>query len=241
MYKILNIKFNSNNLLKIASGRLNLSSYLIISNLINCLIILNSTSIEDQLISWYVMYMVDINVNLNINTKKVFKEVLSLSLILNCLYGKSYNFKTPKWAWLLCAKAMCNRFNIYNNMESRYRCCETRKLLSINVLLDKRNWITGLRIAQSEFRLNNKAVNWDNKYKCIKFNPILFWNIESILFCILSSNIIFNSLYDVGFKSIGCQPCTRAVKCQEMSRSGRWWWEDVTKIRPECGLHVGII
>ncbi len=241
MNKKLNIKFNANNLLKIVSGMLNLNSCLTISNLTNYLIILNNTSLEDQLINWYIIHIINININLNINTRKIFKEVFNLSLILNCLYGKYYNFKTPKWAWLLCAKIMCNDFNIYNNMKVRYTCCKTRKLLSINTLLCKRNWIAGLRIAQSEFRLNNKVINWDNKHKCIKFNPILFWNIENILFCTLSGNIIFNSLYNIGFKSIGCQPCTRAVTFREISRAGRWWWEIMPIAKSECGLHANVI
>ena len=46
-----------------------------------------------------------------------------------------------------------------------------------------------------------------------------------------------NVLHAQGFLSIGCQPCTRAVKPGEPERAGRWWWE--TDEARECGLHVG--
>jgi phosphoadenosine phosphosulfate reductase len=47
----------------------------------------------------------------------------------------------------------------------------------------------------------------------------------------------FNALYAKGYPSIGCEPCTRAVRADEDTRAGRWWWEQGhTK---ECGLHAG--
>jgi phosphoadenosine phosphosulfate reductase len=46
----------------------------------------------------------------------------------------------------------------------------------------------------------------------------------------------YNALHDRGFPSIGCAPCTRAVRVGEPERAGRWWWEQETK--KECGLHV---
>jgi phosphoadenosine phosphosulfate reductase len=44
-----------------------------------------------------------------------------------------------------------------------------------------------------------------------------------------------NPLHEQGFLSIGCAPCTRAVRPGEPERAGRWWWEDDR--RKECGLH----
>lgn len=46
----------------------------------------------------------------------------------------------------------------------------------------------------------------------------------------------YNVLHDRGFPSIGCAPCTRAVRVGETERAGRWWWEHEAK--KECGLHV---
>jgi len=51
-------------------------------------------------------------------------------------------------------------------------------------------------------------------------------------------NIPYNILHDQGFLSIGCAPCTRAVRPGEDMRAGRWWWEEEGK--KECGLHQQI-
>lgn len=49
-------------------------------------------------------------------------------------------------------------------------------------------------------------------------------------------NVPYHPLYDRGYTSIGCDPCTRAVQADEDDRAGRWWWEgDAPK---ECGLHL---
>ena len=49
-------------------------------------------------------------------------------------------------------------------------------------------------------------------------------------------NVPYNPLHDKGFVSIGCAPCTRAIRAGEDFRAGRWWWEDNSK--KECGLHA---
>jgi 3'-phosphoadenosine 5'-phosphosulfate sulfotransferase (PAPS reductase)/FAD synthetase len=46
----------------------------------------------------------------------------------------------------------------------------------------------------------------------------------------------YNRLYDQGYRSIGCAPCTRPVVAGEDARAGRWWWEAAGK--KECGLHA---
>ena len=66
-------------------------------------------------------------------------------------------------------------------------------------------------------------------------HPIFNWTLEQIKEDIKKNNIPYNSLHDKGFVSIGCQPCTRAVKEGEDFRAGRWWWEQSDK--KECGLH----
>ncbi len=70
-----------------------------------------------------------------------------------------------------------------------------------------------------------------------KINPIVFWSEEDVWKYIKAHNIPYSNLYRNGFRSIGCQPCTRAVQPGEDVRSGRWWWEDPDK--KECGLHLG--
>jgi len=79
---------------------------------------------------------------------------------------------------------------------------------------------------------------WDGLHSIYKINPIVFWSEDRVWEYIKKYNIPYNSLYSKGFRSIGCQPCTRAVRPGEDVRSGRWWWEDPDK--KECGLHARV-
>ena len=64
----------------------------------------------------------------------------------------------------------------------------------------------------------------------------MHWTTNQVTDFITTNNIPYNPLHDKGFVSIGCAPCTRAIKEGEDFRAGRWWWEDTNK--KECGLHV---
>ena len=68
-----------------------------------------------------------------------------------------------------------------------------------------------------------------------KYNPIFDWSEDDVWAYIQQNAIPFNELYHQGYPSIGCEPCTIAVKAGEDIRAGRWWWEN--KNSRECGLH----
>jgi phosphoadenosine phosphosulfate reductase len=97
-------------------------------------------------------------------------------------------------------------------------------------------WITGLRAEHSPERQDHDIVEWDDNNRIIKYNPLLHWDTAAIRDYIDRHNIPYNPLHDKGFVSIGCAPCTRAIRAGEDFRAGRWWWEDNSK--KECGLHV---
>jgi phosphoadenosine phosphosulfate reductase len=59
--------------------------------------------------------------------------------------------------------------------------------------------------------------------------------LEQVIEHLKTNHVPYNVLHDKGFISIGCSPCTRAIKPGETIRQGRWWWEDNSK--KECGLH----
>jgi len=80
-----------------------------------------------------------------------------------------------------------------------------------------------------------EPIEWDEANQIIKFHPIFNWALDQVKAYIHQNNIPYNPLHDQGFPSIGCAPCTRAVKEGEDFRAGRWWWEDQDK--KECGLH----
>jgi len=85
-------------------------------------------------------------------------------------------------------------------------------------------------------RGNLKALEWDDAHNMFKINPLLDWSQEDVWKKIRENSIPYNRLQDEGYPSIGCEPCTRAVKEGEDERAGRWWWENPDK--KECGLHT---
>ena len=126
----------------------------------------------------------------------------------------------------------------YYAIENRKQCCGIRKVEPLNrALTGLEAWITGLRRDQVVTRGTIKKVDLDaNHGGMIKVNPLADWTWEQVWDYVKQRQIPYNVLHDQGYPSIGCAPCTRAVKPGEDVRAGRWWWE-----RPEqkeCGLHV---
>jgi phosphoadenosine phosphosulfate reductase len=125
----------------------------------------------------------------------------------------------------------------YNSVEQRKHCCSIRKLEPLKRALATRTaWLTGLRKEQSVTRSDIQYMDWDETHGIPKFNPLLEWGEQDVLAYIRRFEVPCNSLYEQGYTSIGCAPCTRAITVGEDIRAGRWWWENPeTK---ECGLHV---
>jgi phosphoadenosine phosphosulfate reductase len=124
----------------------------------------------------------------------------------------------------------------YRSVAQRLQCCEIRKVRPLQrALAGKKSWITGLRREQSANRQSLHAEAWDDANGLLKFNPLLDWTSDDVWSYIKTNGVPYNSLHDRGYPSIGCAPCTRAVKPGEDSRAGRWWWESSEK---ECGLHL---
>jgi phosphoadenosine phosphosulfate reductase len=127
--------------------------------------------------------------------------------------------------------------SFYESVENRKSCCYIRKVEPLKrALKNKSIWITGLRAEHSANRHDMPQVEWDETNQIIKYHPLLHWTTKEVKDYINDNNIPYNILHDRGFVSIGCAPCTRAIKPGEDFRAGRWWWEDSTK--KECGLHV---
>jgi phosphoadenosine phosphosulfate reductase len=125
----------------------------------------------------------------------------------------------------------------YESIENRKECCHIRKVIPLKrALKDNAVWITGLRAQHSADRHDMPQIEWDESNNIIKYHPILHWTTEEVKQYINDNDIPYNILHDKGFVSIGCAPCTRAIRPGEDFRAGRWWWEDNSK--KECGLHV---
>ncbi len=126
----------------------------------------------------------------------------------------------------------------YDSPENRKLCCGIRKVHPLNKMLGTLDgWITGIRKDQTSTRESASFIEIDEKYnEILKINPLLDWTWEQVGNYIKENNVPYHKLLDKGYPSIGCEPCTRAIKTGEDLRAGRWWWEsDENK---ECGLHM---
>jgi phosphoadenosine phosphosulfate reductase len=125
----------------------------------------------------------------------------------------------------------------YHSLENRKLCCQVRKVEPLNrVLKGLDGWITGLRRSQSVTRGKLEKVEIDPAHdKIAKINPLADWSTTQVFEYLAANGVPKNALHDQGYPSIGCAPCTRAVKPGEDERAGRWWWENPE--HKECGLH----
>lgn len=133
-------------------------------------------------------------------------------------------------------------FSFYNDGHSE--CCGIRKIEPLKRALKPLNaWITGQRKDQSPGTRNSiPVVQQDTSFTgkgdvLYKYNPLANWSSEEVWNYIRMMEIPYNALHEKGFKSIGCEPCTRPILPNQHEREGRWWWEEATQ--KECGLHAG--
>lgn len=126
--------------------------------------------------------------------------------------------------------------HFYQDPKARRECCKIRRAEPLaRALVDADAWLTGLRAEQSVNRASAGVLELDTVHGGIlKINPLFAWTDEHIWTYIQRHNLPYNALHDEGYSSIGCAPCTRAVKPGEDHRAGRWWWEKSDK---ECELN----
>ncbi len=129
-------------------------------------------------------------------------------------------------------------FAFYESLELRKACCGIRKVEPLRRALAGRSaWMTGQRREQAVSRTELPLEEHDETFGLYKFNPLAEWTEAQIWQVIRDKDIPYNALHDKGYPSIGCDPCTRAVRPGEDPRAGRWWWENSDS--KECGLHAG--
>jgi thioredoxin-dependent adenylylsulfate APS reductase len=125
----------------------------------------------------------------------------------------------------------------YRSIELRRRCCEVRKTRPLARALGGFDaWVTGLRREQTRSRAATPVVSEDQAHGGIaKVAPLARWSEDQVWTYLRARRLEYHELYDRGYRSIGCAPCTRAVGPEEDPRAGRWWWE--REEVKECGLH----
>jgi phosphoadenosine phosphosulfate reductase len=196
-----------------------------------------SFSYEDQVIADAILAnQLPVNI-FTLDTGRLFAETYSVWSRTNEKYNTQVTAYYPDYRQLEEYISTKGPNAFYDSVDNRKQCCFIRKVEPLKrALAGNAVWITGLRAEHSPDRNNLAVVEWDETNQVIKYNPLLHWTTEQVKQYINEHNVPYNPLHDKGFVSIGCAPCTRAVKPGEDFRAGRWWWEDASK--KECGLHV---
>lgn len=213
------------------------SLFLLCEKFKNKIVFSTSLSLEDQVIT-HIIFSNNIPINIfTIDTGRLFYETYSTLNKTNEFYGKKIRIFFPKNNDVENLVDQKGPFSFYESVENRKECCHIRKVEPLNRALNGMEcWVTGIRAEHSQNRKQMDQIEWDEQRGIIKFHPLLNWKTEQVKDFMKKNNIPYNHLFDKGFASIGCQPCTRAVKQGEDFRGGRWWWEDNSK--KECGLHI---
>lgn len=197
-----------------------------------------STSLgyEDQVVS-HIIFTNQLNIDVfTLDTGRLFNETYSVLNSTLQRYKTPIKVMYPQTELVEHLVTKKGPVSFYQSIENRKECCYIRKVEPLKrALKNKTIWITGIRAEQSGNRENMPSAEWDEVNQIIKFHPILNWTLDEVKNYIKIHNIPYNNLHDKGFVSIGCAPCTRAIKEGEDFRAGRWWWED--NIKKECGLH----
>jgi phosphoadenosine phosphosulfate reductase len=171
-----------------------------------------------------------------LDTGRMFAETYSVWSSTNEKYNTHIKAYYPDAAALQAFVEEKGPNSFYESVDNRKACCHIRKVEPLKrALAGNKVWITGLRAGHSAARESLQQVEWDEGNQVIKYHPLLHWTTEEVKAYIHQHKVPYNPLHDRGFVSIGCAPCTRAVKPGEDFRAGRWWWEDADK--KECGLH----
>ena len=129
---------------------------------------------------------------------------------------------------------------MYRSVDDRVRCCEIRKVEPLKRKLATLDaWVSGLRRDQWKTRKNVAKVELDRDHGgVVKLNPLADWSAEDVWDYVRKNDVPYHELFDHGYTSIGCAPCTRPVQPGEDERAGRWWWEQDTD--KECGIHCSV-
>lgn len=202
----------------------------------------SSLSIEDMVVTDAILrlrdqeaYPIEI---FTLDTGRLHADTLDLVDAIRRRYGYALRIYRPNPAEVAAYVEAHGRDGFYESVEGRKRCCEIRKVEPLKrALAGHRAWITGLRREQAVTRGGLPVQSHDAANGLEKFNPLADWSEDEVWAYLKAFEVPCNRLYEQGYRSIGCAPCTRPVVAGEDVRAGRWWWEEPES--RECGLHVG--
>ena len=200
------------------------------------LVFTTSLGLEDQAITHAILSQ-DLAIDIvTLDTGRLFPETYVVWSETEARYGRRIRTFYPERLSVEAFVAQHGIDGFRASIAARQACCAARKVEPLGRALDGASgWITGMRTEQSWERATTPYTAVDPARGLIKLNPLLDWSRERVIDFVREHGVPYNALHDEGFLSIGCAPCTRAVKPGEPERAGRWWWEQEDK--KECGLH----
>jgi phosphoadenosine phosphosulfate reductase len=175
-----------------------------------------------------------------IDTGRLHQETYDLIDAVREKYGIAIEAYTPN-AGETEAMTRAHGVNLfYRAVPLRLMCCQVRKVRPLQRVLDGLDaWITGLRRETWASRADIRKIELDHDHGGIgKLSPLADWTHEEVWDYLRAHDVPHHALYDQGYTSIGCAPCTRKTGPGEDPRAGRWWWE--TNAPKECGMHCTI-
>jgi len=173
-----------------------------------------------------------------IDTGRLNEETYQCAELAKAVTGLRVEWLFPRFEGVEKLEREKGLFSFRTSLDARHECCQVRKVEPLTrALKEQRAWITGLRRAQNVTRSDLSYVEIDAAHDGItKVNPLLEWEEKDLRRYVAENKVPYSTLYDQGYASIGCAPCTRAIAPGEHVRAGRWWWE--SGVQKECGLHV---
>ncbi|CUI77073.1 phosphoadenylyl-sulfate reductase [Achromobacter dolens] len=198
----------------------------------------SSLAAEDMVLT-HAIYSAGLDLEVfTLDTGRLHAETLGVLDAVRERYGREITVYRPDSGAVERHVAEHGAYAFYESVELRKACCQIRKVEPLKRALAGRGaWITGQRRAQSTTRGELHLEEGDATFGLYKFNPLAEWSEEDVWGVIRGLGIPYNPLHDQGYPSIGCEPCTRAIRPGEDLRAGRWWWESSDS--KECGLHAG--
>lgn len=198
----------------------------------------NGFGIEGQLLTAHAAGLGDAIAVMTLDTGRLFPESRDLWRRTEQSLGVSIAAFAPAPGAVAALVERDGADGFYDTVAKRRACCDTRKVEPLSRALDgAAAWITGLRTEQSPGRKGVSFAVADAARGLLKINPLYDWTRAEVLAELAARDIPVSALEARGYRSVGCEPCTRAVRPDEPERAGRWWWEDEGSAK-ECGLHT---
>ena len=201
------------------------------------LVFTTSLGLEDQVLTRAIASVKGRTEIVTLDTGRLFAETYDVWAETEALYHIRIRAYAPDRdaAEAFVAREGINGFR--GSLDARQACCGLRKVEPLTRALSGASaWLTGLRAGQSAARAHTPLVEADEARGLLKVNPLADWTRAAVAAFAHDHAVPYNVLHDRGFPSVGCAPCTRAVRVGEDERAGRWWWEREAK--KECGLHL---